>query len=154
MVNKNKNLSRGKKVMILTAAFITLIIASGIAVICLYRPYTAVHLSNGALYFGRARVFPGLALSDVYMIQSGENGVISLQKMKDVFWKPGDEMKINRDQVMFTVRLSDDSPIIKAIKGEEVPGTMTEDEIKKLQEQSEANKAKTGDESKTPGTSQ
>ncbi len=145
--NKDQRVNGSKKIAIAMIVFVSLLLISGISVIFFYRPYTAVHLSNGALYFGKARMFPGLALTDVYMLQTGTNGVVSLQKMKDVLWKPGDELKINEDQIIFTARLADDSPIIKAIKGEVVPGALTEAEMKQLEaeQQSAGNNSATGD---------
>lgn len=90
--------------------------------------YSAVFLSNDQVYFGKASVAGDVVvLKDVYYIrlneaqpQIDENAdaqqpQLSLVKLGDQIHGPADEMRINRDQVLFVERIKDESTVVKAI---------------------------------------
>lgn len=82
-------------------------------------PMYAVYLKTGDLYFGKLVNFPSFGLKDVYTIsvnQQDQKNPISVQKFSNVFWGPGDFMKINRDQVVWTNELSSDSQLVQLVK--------------------------------------
>lgn len=96
------------------------------------RQYQAVFLSNGQVYFGRASSINAnfVTLRDVYYLQVSQvlqpaegkrepqpQQTLSLAKL-GVFelHKPKDEMKINRDHVLFIEDLQEDSQVVQAIE--------------------------------------
>jgi len=90
--------------------------------------YNAVFLTNGQVYFGKLAglktTFP--TLTDVYYLrvtqalqpapnqQTQPN--INLVKLGNELHKPTDEMKINRDHILFVETLESDSAVIGAIQ--------------------------------------
>lgn len=91
-----------------------------------YRPYTAVYLTSGDVYYGKLSTFPGVTLHDPWFIQRTEDGNFSLLKFSDAFWKPGNSMRISSDKIIFTSRLQKDSPIVDAIEGKSPRGAIQE----------------------------
>lgn len=93
--------------------------------------YQAVFLSNGQVYFGRAMNINSnyITLKDVYYLQVNQTlqpaqgkqpatpqQTLSLAKLGvSELHKPKDEMKINRDHVIFIEDLEDDSQVVQAI---------------------------------------
>lgn len=95
--------------------------------------FQAVFLDNDQVYFGKIRDIESdtLILTDIYYLQkqSGEQqsvtqassdstaqGNLSLVKLGDELHAPQDEMRINRDQVVFWENLKDDGKVAQAIK--------------------------------------
>lgn len=99
--------------------------------------YQAIFLTNGQVYFGKVSDVQKefLTLKDIYYLQvvqpplqgqgtpeaQGQNAAaqqpqISLVKLGNELHGPTDEMKINRDQVLFYEDLKTDSQVVKAIK--------------------------------------
>jgi hypothetical protein len=93
--------------------------------------YQAVFLTNGQVYFGKLANVKSdyVELSDIYYLQvqqsvqptdttktSTENPQVSLAKLGSELHGPEDQMKINRDQVLFWENLKDDSKVVDAIK--------------------------------------
>lgn len=90
--------------------------------------YQAVFLSNGQVYFGKASSLNAkyVTLRDVYYLQvsqtlqpsSGQQAQsLSLAKLGTAeLHKPKDEMKINRDHVIFVEDLDEDSQVVQAIE--------------------------------------
>ncbi len=79
----------------------------------------AVYLKTGDLYFGKLVNFPSFGLSDVYTIsvnQQDTKNPISVQKFSNVFWGPGDFLKINKDEVVWTTELSPESQLLQLVK--------------------------------------
>ncbi len=89
----------------------------------------AVFLTNGQFYFGKLTITPTeYVLKQPYFIQNpakteGEDATaqlqqaqFSLQRVKRVVYGPEDEMRINKDQVLFWQNLSSDSKVVSAIK--------------------------------------
>lgn len=89
--------------------------------------WQAVFLTNGQAYFGHVvRVTPSwLTLRDVYYIQaapSPQSAVgqpaspdITLVKLGKEIYGPADEMRINREHVLFMEALREDSDVVKTI---------------------------------------
>ena len=90
--------------------------------------YQAVFLSNGQVYFGKlsgeARGYA--VLKDIYYlqvtqlqpIQAGQNqsSNINLVKLGGELHGPTDEMRINRDHILFVENLASNSRVVAAIK--------------------------------------
>lgn len=85
------------------------------------KPYKAVYLSTGDIYFGRTSVFPNIKIKDAWFLQRSDDGNLGLQRFADAVWLPTGDININRDQVIFWTGLSKDSPIIQAIEGKVPP---------------------------------
>lgn len=76
--------------------------------------YYAVYLRTGDIYFGRLQRFPIFGLSQVYLLQTNQNNQqnpLSVQKFSNLFWGPEDFMRINREEVVWMVRLRPDSQL-------------------------------------------
>ncbi|MDP3974876.1 MAG: hypothetical protein Q8P88_01120 [Candidatus Jorgensenbacteria bacterium] len=82
-------------------------------------PLYAVYLRSGDLYFGELVRAPYFGLKKVYLLQvnagNAENPV-SVQKFTNVFWSPEDFIKINRDEVVWMTRVSDESQLVQVIR--------------------------------------
>ena len=90
--------------------------------------YQAVFLANGQVYFGQASNLNAnyVTLKDVYYLQVNQNlqsggaqsqQQISLAKLgAGELHLPKDEMKINRDHIIFIEDIRDESQVIQAIE--------------------------------------
>lgn len=84
--------------------------------------YQVVQLISGDIYYGKLRTFPGFKLSDVYFIQrtqpqeEGREAGTQLVPLNSLFFGPGNEMRLNKDQILWWGDLSKDSQVLKAIK--------------------------------------
>lgn len=79
--------------------------------------YYAVYLKTGDLYFGHLSAFPSLAMTDVHYIQkNGTGDIIELQKFADSVFNPEDKISVNRNNVVWIVKLKESSQVVKAIK--------------------------------------
>ena len=82
-------------------------------------PMYAVYLKTGDIYFGKLVNFPSFGLTDVYTLsvnQQDAQNPVRVQKFSNVFWGPGDFLKINRDEVVWTNQLSSDSQLLQLVK--------------------------------------
>ena len=90
--------------------------------------WQAVFLSNGQVYFGKIIKETGstVVLKDIYYLQVAQSPQpategqqaqqnLSLVKLGNELHGPRDEMKINRDHVLFTEDLKSDSRVVDAI---------------------------------------
>jgi hypothetical protein len=92
--------------------------------------YQAVFLSNGQVYFGKmsGATDTYVTLKDVYYLQvtnpplqgskestQGQQPQVSLVKLGNELHAPIDEMKINRDQVLFYEDMKDNGRVMEAI---------------------------------------
>ncbi|MDI6820699.1 MAG: hypothetical protein QMD65_00775 [Patescibacteria group bacterium] len=80
--------------------------------------YYALYLKTGELYFGRLVHFPRFGLKQVYMMQINNDNAqtpFSIQKFAKIFWGPEDYLRINRDEVVWMTRLSENSELAKVI---------------------------------------
>ncbi|MFB6225875.1 MAG: hypothetical protein ABEJ02_00825 [Candidatus Paceibacteria bacterium] len=98
------------------------------------KQFKAVFLTNGQVYFGKIRTNyrnrDWMHLEDVYYLQlqqslQGQNkntaeslkeSDVTLAKLGNEIHGPKDEMKINREHVLFIETLTSDSKVISAIK--------------------------------------
>ena len=98
---------------------------------------SAVFLVNGQVYFGKLSFSKNqfITLRDIYYLQlaqspqpenatknNGEQPQLSLVKLGDELHGPTDEMKINRDQILFIEKLKENSKVVEAIKRYEKEG--------------------------------
>jgi hypothetical protein len=96
--------------------------------------YQAVFLSNGQVYFGKMSDVNSsyVTLSDIYYLQVTQPPLqgsqqsqsttpqaqpqLSLVKLGNELHGPVDEMKINRDQILFFEDMKEDAKVMEAIK--------------------------------------
>lgn len=77
------------------------------------KPWSAVFLNNGQVYFGRLN---GTKLTNVYYpVPNASSTQIDLIKLGNEVHKPTDEINFNPQAILFTETLSDDSEILKSI---------------------------------------
>lgn len=103
--------------------------------------YQAVFLSNGQVYFGKVTNENGgtVKVSDVYYLRvqrqvqpqpEGEEAAqqpqVQLIKLGNELHGPQDEMRINRDHILFVEDMKDDGRVVKAIKAHKERGNSTE----------------------------
>lgn len=91
--------------------------------------YAAVFLANDQVYFGKVSDQGSVViLKDVYYIRlnqstdsakkDSEEPQLSLVKLGDQIHGPVDEMRINKEQVLFVERIKDESTVVRAIMQE------------------------------------
>ena len=83
------------------------------------RPYVAVYMQTGDLYFGRISYFPRLALKDVYVLQSANptdptQPNLQIVPMRKTVWGP-DRLILNYDQIVFIGKVGASSQVMQAI---------------------------------------
>lgn len=86
------------------------------------KPYYAVYLENGDIYFGKLSFFPYLSLKDVYFLQknpSDSQNPFSVLKFENAFWGPENKIYINKEKIIWKTRLRDDSQVLNIIKSYE-----------------------------------
>ena len=84
--------------------------------------YSAVYLKTGDIYFGELSWFPRLKLKNPWFLQrvndSNNQPQVSVAPLADAFWKPVDEIYLNKDEIVFTTKLRGDSPVIPLLSGQ------------------------------------
>lgn len=90
--------------------------------------YQAVFLTNGQVYFGKASDMNSryVTLQDIYYLQLAQSPQpadnkdqqpqISLVKLGNELHGPADEMKINRDHILFVENMKDNAKVMEAIE--------------------------------------
>ena len=108
---------------ILVAVVAILLVALGIVIywqkIGFEKPYWAVYLDTGDLYFGKLNKFPRLSLSDVYFLQRNPNdqqNPLSMAKFSQAFWGPEDKVYLNEKSIVWKAKLREDSQVVQFIK--------------------------------------
>ncbi len=94
--------------------------------ISLQRPYYAVYLRTGDMYFGHLSRFPRLALTNVYFLQQTQNGGktgLTIQQFKKAAFAPQDKIELNRSNVIWIAKLQPDSQIVQYIEGKLPPAS-------------------------------
>jgi len=99
------------------------------------RPYMAVYLATGDIYFGRVSVFPRVTIQDPWFFSRAEDGSVSLERFSDAVWMPEDVIRINRDQIVFIAKVSKDSQIIAMMEGRVTPQPQQPQQPQQLQQQ-------------------
>lgn len=84
--------------------------------------YYAVYMTSGDLYFGKMAWYNSHILKDVRAIQQQkdekEQPVLSLVDFsKSVVWGPAGDLRLNEKNVLWTSKLTDESQVVKLIKG-------------------------------------
>jgi len=103
--------------MILLCALIY--ISYGNKVSRIENPYYAVYLRSGDMYFGKLSRFPKLILSDVWYLQvntqENQQTGFNLAKFTNMVFGPKDKMEINKENVVWISKLSNDSQVVNFI---------------------------------------
>ncbi len=91
--------------------------------------YSAVFLTNGQVYFGSIveQNRGTIVLENIYYLQTNTSepnvevteANMSLVKLGNELHGPTDEMKINREHVLFTETLREDSKVVQAITSQQ-----------------------------------
>ena len=115
---------RNKNNLILLLAIVILAIAIYISFggknISFQRPYYAVYLRTGDMYFGHLCRFPRLTLTNVYFLQQTQNKGkvgLSLQKFENSVFSPEDKIELNKYNVVWVTKLQPDSKVVQFIEG-------------------------------------
>lgn len=100
--------------------------------------YQAVFLTNGQVYFGKASGEGGkvVTVKDIYYLrvqqavqpaegQQQQQSSVQLIKLGNELHGPQDEMRINRDSILFIEDLKDDGRVVTAIKQFQANGGAT-----------------------------
>ena len=81
-------------------------------------PYSAVFLNTGDMYFGKLSRFPKLTLTDVWYLQVStqeDQTGFNLAKFSDALFGPKDKMEINKENVVWISKLTDNSQVVSFI---------------------------------------
>lgn len=108
---------------ILIGLVVVLLLALGVIVywqkIGFEKPYWAVYMNTGDLYFGKLSHFPKLSLTDVWFLQRNAQDTqnpVSLAKFDGIFWGPENRIYLDERNVVWKAKLRDDSQVVKYIK--------------------------------------
>ncbi len=88
------------------------------------KPYTAVVMVTGDVYFGQVSYFPKMTINNAYTIQGVENpqapGEIAPQvvPVELLLWGPS-SITVNPENVLFTSSISDESEVMAWIRGDQ-----------------------------------
>jgi len=81
--------------------------------------YSVVFLRSGDMYFGKLSRFPKLTLSDVWYLQvttqEDQQAGFNLAKFTNTVFGPQDKMEINKENVVWISKLSNDSQVVSFI---------------------------------------
>lgn len=108
-------------IVLITVAAVLVLTAAGLLVWRMASgapSFYAVSLRTGDVYFGHLTRFPAFGLKQVYVIQANQNSKenpFSVQRFKNVFWGPEDFLRINRDEVVWMVRLNPEGQLARLI---------------------------------------
>jgi hypothetical protein len=93
------------------------------------KPYYAVYLRTGDLYFGHlSKFFSKYTLTNIYLLQRDSNGGFSLQKFSQSAYQPEDKMVLNKDNIVWISKIQKESPLIPILEGKQTPVTNTTQE--------------------------
>jgi len=81
--------------------------------------YSVVFLRSGDMYFGKLSRFPKLTLSDAWYLQvttqEDQQAGFNLAKFTNTVFGPQDKMEINKENVVWISKLSNDSQVVSFI---------------------------------------
>lgn len=81
------------------------------------KPYYAVYLQTGDLYFGHlCKFFSKYTLTNIYLLQRDQKGEFSLQKFEQSAYQPEDKMILNKENIVWISKLRDESDVVKYIQ--------------------------------------
>jgi hypothetical protein len=82
------------------------------------KPYWAVYVNDGNVYFGKISHFPKFVLNDVWFLQNSANSPeLTISKFNEAVWGPGDKLYINQDNIIWKIKLREDSQLLTRFKG-------------------------------------
>ena len=117
-------MSKLNKVLLLVVVLLSIILGVIFLMPSIFSSsYYAVYLISGDLYFGKMAWYNSHVLTDVRMIQQQkdekEQMVLSLADFsKSVVWGPVGELRLNKNNILWTSKLTDESQVVKLISGE------------------------------------
>lgn len=86
------------------------------------KPYYAVYLRTGDLYFGYLhKCFSKYTLTNVYVLQRDSNGNYSLQKFEQSAYQPEDKLILNKENVVWISPIQKNSPLMSILEGKQAP---------------------------------
>jgi len=86
------------------------------------RPYYAVYLRTGDLYFGYLnKFFSRYTLTNVYLLQRDQNGGYSLQKFEQSAYQPEDKLILNKENIVWISPIQKNSPLMSILEGKQAP---------------------------------
>lgn len=121
---------RAKKVLIIVLGFLGALALGVILTVYLFqgfdlqaeKPYYAVQMVNGDIYFGKISYFPRFTLKDAYIIQTVSDPTNPLGTSLQItslsqaaLWGP-DEVVLNRDNVISISKVSEASQVMRGIR--------------------------------------
>ena len=117
-INKKMFVAVAIVALVIVAALLSLVLVS------MNKPklsgFSAVYLENGDIYFGKLNWFPRLNLSNTWFIQKNTDQTggsqLNINPFSGIFWGPDSKIYLNRDRVVFTVRLRADSQVAKFLE--------------------------------------
>lgn len=84
--------------------------------------YSAVYLKTGDIYFGELVWFPRLKLKNPWFLQrtadANNQPQVNIVPLAEVFWKPVNEIYLNRDEIILWTRLRSDSQVIQLLSSQ------------------------------------
>ena len=90
------------------------------------KPYYAVYLRTGDLYFGHlGKFFSKYTLTNVYLLQRDSSGNFSLQKFEQSAYQPEDKIVLNKDNIVWISKLQKESPLTSVLEGKQAPTPTT-----------------------------
>jgi hypothetical protein len=117
-----------KNQIILWIVIIVVVVAVGIGVgMHLGQPddatgaseFSAVYLSTGDVYFGKYSAFPSPHMTKTWYLQRSTDAQnqpqLGVAPLSSVFWGPVDDIKFNQKEIIFSVRLRNDSQVVKVM---------------------------------------
>ncbi|KKQ41487.1 MAG: hypothetical protein US60_C0038G0013 [Microgenomates group bacterium GW2011_GWC1_37_8] len=117
---KNKKLGTLPTVLLILLAVVLLFAGAYIWKIT-PRPYSAVVLTNGDIYFGQVSYFPKFSLTNAYILQiasdpnNPEQAVPQIVPTDLLLWAP-EKLVLNRDQVLSISEVGEDSQVMELIR--------------------------------------
>ena len=118
------NMSKLNKILI--GIVVVLLIVLGVVLywqkVGFEKPYWAVYLNTGDIYFGKLNYFPSFYLSDVWFLQRNANDAqnpLSIAKFTNALWGPQDKIYLNEKNIIWKTKLREDSQILNFIKSSE-----------------------------------
>lgn len=117
-------MSKLNKVLLLAVVLLAIVLGAILWMPSIFgSSYYAVYLTSGDLYFGKMAWYSPRILTDVRVIQQQkdekEQPVLSLVDFsKSVVWGPAGDLRLNEKSILWTSKLTDESQVVKLIKGE------------------------------------
>jgi hypothetical protein len=84
------------------------------------KPYYAVYLQTGDLYFGHlCKFFSKYTLTNVYLLQIDQKGGSNLQKFEQSAFQPEDKITLNKENIVWVSKIKNESPLIPILEGKQ-----------------------------------